>query len=218
MDTSDMFIKMSALLCATFVPNHSPLRELSHTTWPHTKSRIVCSVRSAASGENSWQPHCVGTNMPFVIQSADSLANRSLCHVQCATSYSMHIQILAVLPHPIFSVTCSVSRSTLTLWSLCIFTWRFKSFVVWHCASGWVIPDISKVHSAFIFKCKKGLTRWRHYVHSECQEPLEWWILGNKAVRYGNFTYKGIFVLRKMLFVIFCKIVVIKCTNRRLCA
>lgn len=50
MDTSDMFIKMSALLCAMFVPNHSPLRELSHTTWPHTKSRIVCSVRSVASG------------------------------------------------------------------------------------------------------------------------------------------------------------------------
>jgi len=123
MDTSDMFIKMSALLCATFVPNHSPLRELSHTTWPHTKSRIVCSVRSAASGENSWQPHCVGTNMPFVIQSADSLANRSLCHVQCATSYSMHIQILTVLPHSTFhththSIPCNMA-CTYRYWQCC---------------------------------------------------------------------------------------------------
>ena len=77
----------------------------------------MCSVRSVASGENSWQPHCVGTNMPFVIQSADSLASRSLCHVQCATSYSMHIQILAVLPHSIFPL-CNMA-CTYRYWQCC---------------------------------------------------------------------------------------------------
>ena len=165
MDTSDMFIKMSALLCAMFVPNHFPLRELSHTTWRHMKSRIVCSVRSVASGEKRWQPHCVGTNLPFVIQSADSLANRPLCHVHCATSYSLDIQILAVLPHPTLSVTWSVSRGTETLWPLCVFSWRFKSPAVWHCASGWVVPDISKVIKVPLSSSvKKALTMWRHYI------------------------------------------------------
>jgi hypothetical protein len=59
--------------------------------------------------------------MPFVIQSADSLANRSLCHVQCATSYSLHIQILAVLPHSTFhtqSIPCNIV-CTYRYWQCC---------------------------------------------------------------------------------------------------
>jgi hypothetical protein len=53
----------------------------------------------------------------------------------------------------------------------------------WHCVIGWVVPDIPKECSAFIFRIQQFKTVWPCMLGTTCFTSEKTWVFSNSAVK-----------------------------------